>query len=96
MLEKAIVTVQLAEDILCHMTCEFMQADEDHTSVSVKHYHKVEESKYWNFARMMMLMKDHEKEIVNKLFKEREDNDELVFIIKGLVISYYMEIHPEQ
>ena len=96
MLEKAIVTVQLAEDLLCHMTCEFMQADEDHTSVDVKHYHTVEESRYEDFARMMMLMKDHEKEILNTLFKEIEGKDEHYLIINGLLISYYREMQPQQ
>ena len=96
MFEKAIVTVQLAEDIFCHMTCEFMQADEDHTSMDVKHYHMVEESKYEHFAKMMMLMKEHENEIINRLFNEIEDKDDHYLMIKGLLISYYRQIQPQQ
>ena len=94
MLEKAIVTVQLAEDIFCHMTCECIQVDGNKTSMSVKGYHMVEESKYEHFAKMMMLMKEHENEIINTLFKEIEDKDEHYLIIKGLLISYYREIQP--
>ena len=94
MLERAIVTVQLAEDIFCHMTCECTRIDGEHRHVSIEGYHTVEESRYEDFAKMMMLMKEHENEIINTLFNEIEDKDDHYLMIKGLLISYYREIQP--
>lgn len=95
MMERAIIYVSLAEDIFCHMTCKCTQIDGERTHVSIEHYNTVEESKYVHFAKMMMLIKEHEREIVNTLFKEIEDKDEHYLIIKGLLISYYRQIQPE-
>lgn len=95
-MERAIIYVSLAEDIFCHMTCKCTRIDGEHTDMSIENYYTVEESKYEHFAKMMMIMKEHENEIINTLFNEIEDKDEHYLIIKGLLISYYRQIQPQE
>lgn len=95
MIERAIVTVNLAEDVFCHMVCKCTQINKEHTRMTVESFYKVDESQYGHFAKMMMSMKDNEEEIIHKLFNEIEGRDELTLMVNDLIITYYREIQPQ-